>query len=63
MFDANVRMQKKIYEILMHLIRINQLNFLLLQNFAKIIKILIIDNVFRISEIVIIENFVVVYIK
>ena len=63
MFDANVRMQKKIYEILMHSIRINQLNFLLFQNFAKTIKILIVDNIFRISKIVTVENFVVVYMK
>ena len=63
MFEANVRMQKKIYEILMHSVRINQLNFLLFQNFAKAIKILIVDNVFRISEIVTVENFVVVYMK
>ena len=63
MFDANVQMQKKFYEISMHLIRINQLNFLLFHNFAKTIEILIVNNVFRISEIVTIENFVVAYIK
>ena len=47
----------------MHSIRINQLNFLLFQNFAKTIKILIVDYVFCISEIVTIENFVIVYMK
>ena len=55
-FEIHARMQKKFFEILMHLMRIKNLNLWMIHDFERIIKILTIINVFKIFEFVIFER-------
>ena len=57
MFDFNARVQKTFYEMIMHFVRVKNLNLRLLERRAKhAIKIFIAINVSRISQLATIRN-------